>query len=63
MSHEFDFFLRAHGIISQLGALETPQQNFMESSSIVLTFFWGHALDTTRYLHKIVVFKLVSLTL
>ena len=77
MSTQFDSFVKEHGIISQLSALRTPQQNevakrrnrtLMDMVRSMMSFssfpvsFWGYALDTMTYLLNLVSSKSVPLT-
>ena len=77
MSNEFDSFLKEHGIMSQLTALGTPQQNgvakrrnralvdmvrSMMSFSTLPTSFQGYALEIVGYLLNLVPSKSVPLT-
>ena len=74
---EFKFYLTQEGIISQLSALGTPQQNgvaerrnrtlldmvrLMLSYSSLPISFWGYALETATYLLNLIPSKSVSKT-
>ena len=77
LSGEFKFYLTQDGIVSQLSALGTPQQNgvaergnrtlldmvrSMLSYSSLPISFWGYALETATYLLNLIPSKLVSKT-
>ena len=74
---EFKFYLTQEGIVSQLSAPRTPQQNgvakrrnrtlldmvrSMLSYSSLPISFWGYALETATYLLNLIPSKLVSKT-
>ena len=74
---EFKFYLTQKGIVSQLSAPGTPQQNgvaerrnrtlldmvrLMLSYSSLPISFWGYALETATYLFYLIPFKSVSKT-
>ena len=74
---EFKFYLTQEGIVSQLSALGTPQQNgvakrrnrtlldmvrSMLSYSSLLISFWGYALETSTYLLNLIPSKSISKT-
>ena len=77
MSTQFIFFIKEHGIISQLNIPKTPQQNrivkirnrilidivrsVMSFSSLPISF-WGDVLDTMTYLINLVSSKSIPLT-
>ena len=74
---KFKFYLTQEGIVSQLSAPGTPQQNgvaerrnrtlldmvrsILSYSSLPISF-WGYALETATYLLNFIPFKLVSKT-
>ena len=75
LSGEFKFYLTQEGIVSQLSAPRTPQQNgvverrnrtllnmvrSMLSYSSLPISFWGYALETATYLLNLIPSKLVS---
>ena len=77
LSGEFKFYLTQEGIVSQLSAPGTPQQNgvaekrnrtlldivrSMLSYSSLPISFWGYALETTTYLLNLIPSKSVSKT-
>ena len=77
LSGEFKFYLTQEGIVSQLSALRTPQQNgvaerrnrtlldmvrSMLSYSSLPISFWGFALETATYLLNLILSKSVSKT-
>ena len=77
LSREFEDYLRHSGIVSQLTALGTPQQNSvaerknmtlldmvrsMMSYSTLSISFWGYALETAMYLLNLAPSKAVPLT-
>ena len=78
LSGEFKFYLTQEGIVSQLSALGTPQQNgvaerrnrtlldmvrsMLSYSSLPILMFWGYALETATYLLNLIPSKMVSKT-
>ena len=77
LSGQFKFYLTQEGIVSQLSALGTPQQNgvakrrnrtlldmvrSMLSYSSLPISFWGYALETVTYLLNLIPSKSVSKT-